>query len=399
MGHFAYQAQCPSGSAISGVLEADDHNSAFQQLEQMHLEVIELAESKPPRPTRSIGGEDFIFFNEQLASLASAGICLDEGLRQLARDVESPRLRGVIEAIAGDVQRGVPLDQAVANHEGRLPVFYSRVVRAGVQSGQLPATLLNLSQHLRLLTETKRIIVEALAYPATVFVFAVGIVALVMVLVVPMFVEIFVDFDAALPGATLLLIAVSRAFPTLAAVAGLILVGALAFWFTSRAWPGGRRLRERIAISVPVVGSVVRASLISRFARSLALTVSSGVPLPESLRLAGGATGSAMLDHEADLLASRVEQGLPPTTDDGRMKLIPQMFGFVVQIAIARNSLPEAIFQLARAYDLRAAHSQSMLRGYLVPLAIVFVGAVIGFCIVSLFLPLVSLINSVSGGS
>jgi type IV pilus assembly protein PilC len=261
----------------------------------------------------------------------------------------------------------------------------------------LPATLLNLSQHLRLLTETKRIIVEALAYPATVCVFAAGIVTLLMVFVVPMFEEMFVDFDARLPGATLLLIGISRAFPTLVAVAGIILAGGLVFWFACRASPGGRRLRERIAMSVPLVGSVIRASLISRFARSLALTVSSGVPLPESLRLAGGATGSATLDDESELLASRVEQGLPPTTADGKVKLIPQMFGFVVQIAIGRNSLPEAMFQLARAYDLRAAHSQSMLRGYLVPLAIVFVGVVVGFCIASLFLPLVSLINSVSG--
>ena len=80
------------------------------------------------------------------------------------------------------------------------------------------------------------------------------------------------------------------------------------------------------------------------------------------------------------------------------MILIPRMFGFVVEIAIGRNSLPESLFQLAKAYDLRAAHSQTMLRGWLIPLSILLVGAIIGFCIVSLFLPLVSLINSVSGG-
>ena len=398
MAHFAYQAQLPNGSAISGVLEADDFDSAMQQLSQMKLEAVELSETKPPRPRQPIGGDDFIFFNEQLASLASAGVCLDEGLRQLARDIESPRLRRAINAIADDVQRGAPLDQAIANHEGQLPVLYSRVVRAGVESGQLPATLLNLSQHLRLLTETKRIIVEALAYPAAAFAFAILIVSAVMIIVVPMFEEIFRDFGTTLPGATQLLIGISRVFPTLAAISLAVVAACVMFWFAARASPGGRRIRERIAMSVPLIGAVVRASLISRFARSLALTVSSGVPLPESLRLAAGATGSLTLDRDADLLASQVEQGQPLGAESDKTRLIPRMFGFVAEIAIGRNSLPESMFQLAKAYDLKVAHSQSMLRGWLVPLAVVFVGVTIGFCIVSLLLPLVSLIDSVSGG-
>ena len=396
MAHFAYQAQCPNGSAISGVLEADSFDAAMQQLSQMQLEAVELTETKPPRSPRPIGGDDFIFFNEQLASLASAGICLDEGLQQLARDVESPRLRRAIRAVADEVQRGLPLDQAVAKHEGRLPVLYSRVVRAGVESGQLPATLLNLSQHLRLMTETKRIIVEALAYPLAAFAFAVAIVSLVMIFIVPMFEEMFMDFGTALPGATMLLIKVSRVFPQLAATVGGVAVAAVVIWFVLRASPGGRRIREAVTLAVPLIGPVVRASLICRFARSLALTVSSGVPLADSLRLAAGATGNATLDQDADLLASHVEQGQSPSVASEKTRLIPGMFGFVVDIAVGRNSLPESMFQLAKAYDLKAAHSQLMLRAWLIPLAVLFVGVTIGFCVLALFLPLVSLINSVS---
>ena len=395
MAHFAYQAQCPNGSAISGVLEADSFDAAMQQLSQMQLEAVELTETKPPRSPRPIGGDDFIFFNEQLASLASAGICLDEGLQQLARDVESPRLRRAIRAVADEVQRGLPLDQAVAKHEGRLPVLYSRVVRAGVESGQLPATLLNLSQHLRLMTETKRIIVEALAYPLAAFAFAVAIVSLVMIFIVPMFEEMFMDFGTALPGVTMLLIKVSRVFPQLAATVGVVAVAAVVIWFVLRASPGGRRIREAVTLAVPLIGPVVRASLICRFARSLALTVSSGVPLADSLRLAAGATGSATLDRDAELLASHVEQGQSPSVAGEKTRLIPGMFGFVVDIAVGRNSLPESMFQLAKAYDLKAAHSQLMLRAWLIPLAVLFVGVTIGFCILALFLPLVSLINSV----
>ena len=87
------------------------------ELTALNLQAIQLTEAEPPKPTRAIGGEDFIFFNEQLASLAAAGICLDEGLRQLAADVESPRLRRVIQGVADEVQQGQPLDKAVAAHE------------------------------------------------------------------------------------------------------------------------------------------------------------------------------------------------------------------------------------------------------------------------------------------
>ena len=398
MAHFSYKAQCPNGSAISGVLEADGFDAAKQQLAELNLTAVEVAEAKPPGPTRPVSGEDFIFFNEQLASLASAGLCLDEGLRQLARDVESPSLRRVIQAVAGDVQKGVPLEQAVANHEARMPVLYSRVVRAGVESGQLASSLTNLSQHLRLVSETKRIIAEALAYPVTAFAFAVVIVSALMVYVVPLFEEIFLEWDTSLPGLTLLLIDTARVFPTLAVIAGLIVAALAIAWIAARASPGGRRMRESVALSMPLIGPVMRASLISRFARSLALTVSSGVALPEALRLAAGATGSAKLDRDAEALASRVEQGGSLSAAADQAKLIPGMFGFVGDIAVSRNNLPQSLVQLAKAYDLKAAHGQTMLRGWLIPLSILFVGVTIGSCVVALFLPLVSLIHSVSGG-
>ncbi|MHC4065072.1 MAG: type II secretion system F family protein [Planctomycetota bacterium] len=398
MAHFAYQAQCPNQTAISGVVEAEDFDAAMAQLTAMELQAVQLSETKPPKPARPIGSDDFIFFNEQLASLAATGICLDEGLRQVAADIESPRLRGVIRAIADEVQQGQPLDKAVAAHDTQLPVLYSRVVRAGIDSGQLPATLLNLSQHLRLLAEAKRVIIEALAYPLTALSLAVVIISFIMVFVVPKFEEIFRDFDTMLPGATLVLLSLARAFPALLTAAAAVVAALVATWAVMRVTGRGRRLRERLALAVPLVGSLIRSSLVARFSRSLALSVSSGVGLPEALRLAAGATGSPTLEGDAEALASAVEQGRAIRDASQTTKLIPPMFGFVIEIASGRNDLPEAMFQLAKAYELRALHSQSMLRSWLIPMAVIFVGGVIGSCIVALFLPLVSLINSVSGG-
>jgi type IV pilus assembly protein PilC len=227
-------------------------------------------------------------------------------------------------------------------------------------------------------------------------VLALAIWSLIMIFVVPTFEEIFLDFDTVLPGITVALIELAQVFPELLMTGGVAVVAVTAVWLTLRASPGGRRFRERVALAVPLIGPVVRDSLIARFARSLALTVSSGVPLPESLRLAAGATGSGTLERDAELLASQVEQGEPVAAASRKARVIPRMFGFVAEVGSARASLSESMFQLAKAYDARATHSQSMLRAWLVPLAVIVVGVAIGFCILALFMPLVSLINSVS---
>ena len=397
MKRFEYTAQCEGGAAISGTLEAADSNEAIKQLIQMRLGNINVHEAKSPPKRRPIGSDDFIFFNEQLASLASTGMCLDAGLRQLGKDIQSPRLRRMLNEVAGDIERGRPLDQALEKHAKQMPSLYGRVVRAGVQSGQLPGTLLNLSHHLRLIAETRRLVVETLAYPVIVLGLALGMICVIMILLVSQFEEIFDDFGTQLPMITLAFLALARHIPELLIGLAIVVVALIALWFMLRLSSYGRMVREKLILSIPALGSIIRNSIRARFLRAMAFSVKGGIPLPEALRLSADATASPTASDDAHRIAGRVEQGESVFNACQQASLIPPMFGYVVEVNTARDNLEEGLAQLSEAYESRAVHSQSLLRGWLAPLAVIGVGVVIGMCILALFLPFLSLIQSVSG--
>jgi len=395
MNVFDYSAQCEAGAAISGTIEAADTESAMKQLVTMGLGNIELTQSRASPPRRSMGREDFIFFNEQLASLAKTGICLDAGLRQLARDVGSPGIQRVLNETADDLERGEPLDKALGARTGQLPELYGSVIRAGVQSGQLAGTLLNLSHHLRLLSDTRRLIVEAVTYPLSVLVIALALFSFILAFIVPHFAEIFEDFDARLPGLTQIVIDVAAHGPQILIVVVIVVLLPVLLYLTSRSSAGGRFRFERAIHAIPVLGRLISDSIRSRFLRAAAFALRTGIPLPEALRLAADATASPVVRRDAELLAGQVEKGGSVFEACRSTFVIPPIFGYSLEVCAERDNLPEVLGQLARSYESRTAHSQSMLRSWLGPALIVVVGAVIAVCILAMFLPLVSLMNSV----
>lgn len=396
---FEYEGQCPNGTAISGRVEAADHDSARNMLaETMGVTLTDIRRVKQPPPRVAIGDDDFTFFNEQLASLASAGIALDEGLEQLGKDVRSGKLRKFIDAIVTDLRNGVTLEDAIAKHETGLPVLYSRVIHAGVQNGQLPGTLLGLNQHLRLMGQTRRILWETLSYPIFLMFVALLIISFFFLKLVPQFKEILSDFGATLPAPTLLLLRMSDAYPQLLATGAVITIGTILVWQLLRTSRGGRITRELVVSHMPVVGNVYRASLTSRFVRSVATSILAGIPLPESLRLAGGVTGSPGLEAESDRVARAVEEGNSVFEATQLCVFVPAIFGYTVQLALGRSMLPSALLQLAETYEARASHFQATLRLVLFPAVVAGVGCFIAFAVIGLFMPLVTLLNSVSGG-
>lgn len=396
MKQFEYTAQCESGTAIRGVMESPDSSAAVAKLDAMGLRNVDLRETKE-RAQVPLRGADLIFFNEQLASLASAGLCLEEGLRQLGKDVRSPRLRSVLESVAADVESGQPLEAALERSAPRLPPLYASVVKAGVASGQLAGTLLNLSNHLRLISSTRRLISEALLYPACVLLIAFGLLCSVLILILPQFREMFAELGVPLPAVTRAMLALGDALPGVLIASGFTLFAIATIVCVLRMTARGRRWVERAYLALPLVGGLGLHSLRARFLRAMAFAVNSGLPLPEALRLSAGATASPSIVEDVDRIADRVEGGAEIADACERSALVPPMFGYVVRLRSVGSDLGVALAELAKAAESRALHGQAMLRAWLAPAAIVLVGAFIGVVIVGLFMPLVSVIRGVSG--
>jgi type II secretory pathway component PulF len=395
---FEYECMTRAGTAVSGKLEARDHAHAMASLAQMNLDVREVRPAdKPPPPAIRISNDDLIFFNEQLASMADAGIALDQGLAQMARDLESLPLRRWVEALVADLRAGATVEQALSRHEEHLPILYSQVIKAGIRSGDLSSTLFQLNQHLRLAKNTRRILWESVSYPLMVLAIGIAVMSFFFVWVVPPLKEIFKDFDTRLPALTVMLLTIGDYYPTILAIIGGLLLALILGWQLLRFTPAGRDFKDSFILSLPVLRSVYSASLLARFMRSVASAITSNVPLPEALRLGAAATGCKSIMHDAKLLANVAEQGGSIFEASQSTRMIPPLFGYCVQSARARDALPQSLNSLAAAYEDRAVHSQSMIRVVLFPMMIIFVGLAMGAGAIAAFLPLVSLINSMTG--
>ena len=160
MATFTYEALTASGRLMQGTLEAGSPDEVGQVLGQMQLKVNSIQRAAPVRPKGLVGRNEFLLFNQQLASITKAGIPLERGLRELAADVASPRMRQLVQEVAADLEGGLTIDQAFEKRPRQFPPLYGRIIKAGVQTGRLPEMLTNLNRHLELSGQTRRIVLN-----------------------------------------------------------------------------------------------------------------------------------------------------------------------------------------------------------------------------------------------
>ncbi|MCK6456089.1 MAG: type II secretion system F family protein [Phycisphaerae bacterium] len=392
-----YTGQLPGGSAISGAIEVESLDEAQRRLEQMGVRVMSVSQAHAPRPRRQLAREDFLFFNEQLASLARTDMALEPGLRMLARDVKSERLRQVIDELVADLSRGVPVDQAIAARGAAFPPLYANLIRAGVESGQLASTLFNLNSHFELAARTRRLVWEAAGYPVVVAAVALAVLSFFLCFVAPKFREIYADFGIHLPALTLAFLWGGERWPMFLAAFGAVIVGVFLLWKMLNLTARGVRIREAVVSRIPLIGQTFACSLIARFSRCAAVLADAGHPLPNILRLAAESTASPLLIRDAELCASAIERGEPAIAATARTRLIPACFAFTSDASREADRLPAALHEIAETYSDLAEHRLMILRTVLVPLFTLVVGALIGLGIVAIFLPLLTLINALTG--
>ena len=398
MATFDYEALTTSGRLMKGTIEADSHEEAREALAGMHLAVRSIAKAAPPRPGTPMGRSEFLLFNEQLAAIARAGIPLERSLRELAHDAASPRMRRVIQAIATELEAGASIPEAFQKHARRFPPLYGRILEAGVRSGRLGEMLTSLNRHSETAAQTRRILFEATCYPIVVLALAAGIVTAFLYVVVPPFGQIFAEMGKEVPSMTAGLLYLSRHVGAVWCGIGVVLAAIVALKYALGTFPGGRRFKERIAFSVPVLGRLLRDTLLGRFADAMALLVGAGCDMPTCLRLAGGTTGSESLLGECEALARQVEGGGSLLGGAAQRRVLPSLFLYAVDLGARRNELADSLYGLASMYDEQARVCQGRLQVSLLPILVIIVGSFVGGAIAALFLPMVHMIRYVQYG-
>jgi len=398
MATFEYNALTSAGRLMKGTIEAGTHQEAGELLEQMQLDVNSVEKAKPEKPKTAIGRNEFLLFNQQLASITKAGIPLERGLRELAGDIQSRSMQKLVNAIADELEAGVSIERAFEKRQKHFPPLYGRILKAGVETGRLSEMLTSLNRHLEMATQTRRIIFEAMTYPAVILILASIILTGVFMFIIPQFGAVLEEMTegSGLPGLTRLFLNMSRNVAPFWITVGIIIAAIVALYAMLSASTAGRRFKESLLLKIPVIGRVYHSSILSRMAEGMAIMVAAGSDMPVSLRLSSGATGSEKLILESETLAAQIEQGANILEAGQFCRIIPRLFLYSIQLGTQRNELQDNLYSLGQMYAEQARCGQARLQAVLLPVMLIAVGGFLAITILAMFLPMISIITSLS---
>ncbi|OHB54406.1 MAG: hypothetical protein A2173_06630 [Planctomycetes bacterium RBG_13_44_8b] len=401
MATFEYNALTSAGRLMKGTIEAGTQDEAGELLKQMQLTVNSVEKAAAEKPKTAVGRNEFMLFNQQLASLTKAGIPLERGLRELASDVGSKSMRKLIDSVAGDLEAGVRIDEAFEKRQKAFPPLYGRILKAGVETGRLGEMLTSLNRHLEMSNQTRRIIFEATSYPAVVLTLGAIIATVIFLFIIPQFGPLIADMSEGrpLPVLTRLFLNMAKNVVPFWIIVGLFIAAIIFLFTTLSTFSAGRRFRESIFMKILVIGRVYRSSVLSRMAEAMAMMVSAGCDMPACLRLAAGSTGSEKLIMESETLASQVEQGINILEAGQFCRMIPRLFLYSIQLGTQRNELQDNLHSLSQMYAEQARCGQARLQAVLLPIMLIAVGGVLAMTILAMFLPMIQIITSLSAAA
>jgi type IV pilus assembly protein PilC len=396
MANFTYQARDTSGKPKGGDIEAEDQQAAASMLMDRGLMVITIRASvgrKSGRKRRQgkVKSQDLVVFTRQLATMMDAGLPLVQTLTALEEQTESPVFKPVLRNVTTRVEQGHSFSEALAEHPKVFTKLYVSMVEAGETGGLLAEILDRLASYLESTARLKKKVKSAMSYPVIVCFIALSIALFLIVKVIPIFAGIYKDFGAQLPTPTQILIDISdviRAYFVLAigAVAGVIF-GFVKFKQTKR----GMAIWDRAKLRMPVFGKLVHKIAISRFARTFAALLRSGVPILETLRIVGQSAGNTVVERAVEKTAASIERGDNLAVALGQHPIFPPMLVRMVSAGEQTGKVDVMLEKISDFYDEEIEATLSGLTSLIEPLLIVFLGVVVGSIVICMFLPIFKL--------
>lgn len=401
---FTYQARDAGGKITSGLQDALNEESAITSLMSRGLMVLTIqqksAASKRKKIT-TVKDTDLVLFTRQLATMVDAGIPLVGAMTALFESADPKRqasLRNVISDVVSRVQGGESFHQSLAKHPFIFNRLYISMVKAGEAGGLLAEILDRLAGFLEATARLKKKVKAALVYPVVVISIAFVITAFLIIKVVPVFADVFKDFGRPLPGPTQLLVDFSGFTRNYWWAMLAVLVGAFfalkMFLRTER----GSLLWDTYQLKLPVFGPLVHKIAMTRFSRTFAQLIRSGVPILETLDIVGGSAGNRVIESAIRSVGTDVERGDNLSVALSKKTIFPPMMLRMVAAGESTGKIDEMLEKMADFWDEEIEATLTALTSLLEPFMIVFLGVVVGGIVICMFLPIFQLPEIVSGG-
>jgi type IV pilus assembly protein PilC len=400
---FSYQARDMSGKIVSGIQDALNEDNAVTSLMSRGLMVLSLQQkasaTKSRKKTWTVKETDLVLFTRQLSTMIEAGISLVQALTALYDQCDPKRqksLRHIISDVTTRVQGGETFNESIAKHPRVFDRLFVSMVRAGEHGGLLAEILDRLAGFLEASARLRKKIKSAMTYPVIVICIAMAITIFLIVKVVPIFGEIFADFGSKLPAPTQFLIDVSDfmrgEWYFLLAGAGAIFFGVRTFLRSTR----GKQLWDRWKLKLPVFGPLIHKICMSRFARTFAQLIRSGVPILEVLDIVGGASGNHVVETSINGVSSDVEKGDNLSVALSKKTIFPPMMLRMVAAGEATGKIDTMLEKMADFWDEEIEAMLDALTSLIEPMLIVFLGVIVGGIVIAMFLPIFKLNEVVS---
>ncbi len=396
MSTFAFKAIDVAGIPTRGEIEADDKQVVASQLRSRGLTILDIEERKPTdvgdvfARFRKVKAEDLTIATRQLSTMVSSGMTLLRSFYVLEEQTENDKLRETFTAVRKDVEAGLSLSSALARHPDVFNDLYIAMVTAGESGGILESTLLRVADQLEKDDALRRQIKAAMIYPALIGGFA-GIVLIALVsFLVPVFEKIFKDFGGDLPPITKFTVWLSHMFTQRWYL--MILFGFGVVW-SFRRWKSSERGRvqwDTLKLKTPMkIGDIVQKVALARFSRTFSGLVAAGVPMLEAIEITGRTSGNKVVERAMEEVEKSVKKG---GTLSAPMRQAPEAFPIMVTQMIGvgeeTGALEQMLSKIADFYEDQVAAALKALTSILEPLMIMMVGAIVGFIVIAMYLPM-----------
>ena len=414
MAKFKYSALDKDGRESSGVIESTSESRARKELSEQGLTVSRLTEvavqsekkaaaaKKQRKPIFGTGvtSENVTIFSRQLATLLKAGLPLLRSLEVIGSQEKNPYFKDIVENLADAVRTGNKFSDGLQQHPKVFDKLYVNMARAGEAGGVLDVVLDRLATFQEKAMKTTNKVKSAMVYPIVILTVAVAIVVILMIFVVPQFQKIFSDMlnGAPMPALTQGIINISdfmkeNYIATLGIVVAVI--AAFKIFFKTKV---GQRLWDIAGLKLPKFGDLVMKSTVARFTRTFGTLLASGVPILEALNITRGTIKNSVISDALVRVHDRVRDGEPLAAPLDQQKIFPTMVTSMVEVGEETGQLSEMLNRIADNYDEEVDNAVGGITSVIEPIMIVFLAVVVGTIVIALFLPIIQIIQKLTGG-
>lgn len=344
----------------------------------------------------TITAKDIAIFSRQIATMMKSGVPLVQAFEIIAGGQKNPRMKDMLDDIKATIESGSTLHEALHKHPVQFDELYQNLVRAGEGAGVLDTVLDTIATYKENTEALKSKVKKALFYPAVVIVVAMLVSAILLIFVVPQFEQVFQSFGADLPAFTQMIVNASRFMQAYWwMILGIVVGAVVALVQAKKRSVNFARFLDRALLKVPVIGQIMHNSAIARFARTLATTFKSGVPLVEALETVAGATGNIVYTDAVNRIRQDVSVGYQLNLAMRQVNLFPHMVVQMTAIGEEAGALDTMLFKVAEFYEQEVNNAVDTLSSLIEPFIMVFIGVIIGGMVIGMYLPIFKLAGAI----